>query len=194
MSTPAAETMNSPLPNPTLHITTHNASGQATIHSSLQTTGVQYPTHKAVLNLLYTTSSMPADLNADLDIAAHEALAASGTLGFVNPRGTVCRILDLAPGNVGMMHRTQSLDYAVVLDGNVVLELDDGSRTLVARGDVAVQRATIHAWTNASATEWARVLFVLQDCVPVVAGGERLKEDMGVGTGLFPGSGNDGDE
>ncbi|TVY48703.1 hypothetical protein LOCC1_G001413 [Lachnellula occidentalis] len=169
--TPGPQTMNSPLRDPTIHITTHNPSGRAIIHSSLPSPGIPYPAQKAVLNLLYTTSSIPADLNNEVDITTHTALAASGTMGFVNPNGTVCRIVDFAPGNIGMMHRTQSLDYAVVLEGNVLLELDDGSSTLIARGDVAIQRATIHAWKNASETEWARILFVLQDCMPIIAGG-----------------------
>ena len=58
------------------------------------------------------------------------------------------------------------------------------------RGDTAVQRATMHAWKNVSKTEWARMLFVLQDCEEVTVGGKVLKEDLGTGAdGLQP-SGN----
>ena len=44
-------------------------------------------------------------------------------------------------------HRTDSLDYAIVLEGEITLLVDDGEATLKA-GDVAVQRATSHAWSN----------------------------------------------
>ena len=90
------------------------------------------------------------------------------------------------------MHRSQSLDYGIVLEGNVILKLDDGSETPMTRGDIAVQRATMHAWSNPSQTEWARVLFVLQDCEPVIINGKRFKEDLGHATGIVPSSGNDG--
>ena len=51
------------------------------------------------------------------------------------------------PGNPGM-HRTPTLDYVVVLDGHLVLELDDGATRTVSRGDVIVQNGTRHAWRN----------------------------------------------
>lgn len=179
MSTSNDNTMNSPFKDPKVHITTHDISGKAMIHSSYESHGIQYPLQKAVVNLLYTTSNIPADLNDEVDIQMHQKLASSGTLGLVNPNGTVCRTVDFAPGNTGMMHHTQSLDYGIVLEGSLLLELDDGSSTLIARGDIAIQRATMHAWKNASQNEWARILFVLQDCSPVVVGGQALKEDLG---------------
>ena len=81
------------------------------------------------------------------------------------------------------MHRTQSLDYGLVLEGNIVLELDDGSRTPMTRGDVAIHRATMHKWINESQSDWARVLFVLQDCEPLMINGMRFKEDLGHAVG-----------
>jgi len=53
------------------------------------------------------------------------------------------------------------------------------------------QRATQHAWKNASKTEWARMLFVLQDSAPLVVNGEHYKEDLSNGDGEIPSSGND---
>ncbi|MEH0421452.1 cupin domain-containing protein [Streptomyces sp. B21-083] len=49
-----------------------------------------------------------------------------------------------APG----MHRTETVDYDIVLDGEIWLELDDGATTHLRRGDVAVQCGTRHAWRN----------------------------------------------
>ena len=99
--------------------------------------------------------------------------------------------VDFAPGYECMMHRTQSLDYGIVLEGTVEMILDDGSRTLMHRGDVAVQRATMHAWKNPSKTEWTRMQFILQDIQPLTVGGKRYGEDLGRGTEGLPSSGND---
>ena len=90
-----------------------------------------------------------------------------------------------------MMHRTQSLDFGIVLEGSMVMILDDGSETLMQRGDVAVQRGTMHAWRNPSRTEWSRMQFVLQDVPPIHVNGERFVEDLGRGVGKIPPSGND---
>lgn len=59
------------------------------------------------------------------------------------------------------MHRTESVDYAVVLEGEVYLVLDD-SEVLVSAGDVVIQRGTNHAWSNRSGQP-ARMLYVLID-------------------------------
>lgn len=61
-----------------------------------------------------------------------------------------------APG----MHTTDSVDYGVVLDGEVVLELDDGSTTSLKKYDVVVQNGTRHAWRNPG-TKPVTMLFVL---------------------------------
>ena len=142
-------------------------------------------------NVVYTTAHFPASLNEDADIKAHDALTASGKLGLVNSGGTVCRIVDFAPGFECMMHRTQSLDYGVVIEGSIELLLDSGDTQMMHRGDVAVQRATMHAWRNPSESEWCRMLFVLQDCEKLVLGGQVMKEDLGRGVEGLPPSGND---
>jgi len=64
-------------------------------------------------------------------------------------------------------HRTDSLDYAVVLEGEITLLVDEGEATMRA-GDVAVQRATSHAWSNRT-EQTARVLFVLIGTEPLTA-------------------------
>jgi mannose-6-phosphate isomerase-like protein (cupin superfamily) len=64
-------------------------------------------------------------------------------------------------GRHPLMHRTQTLDYAVVLEGEITLVLDDSEVHLRA-GDVVIQRGTNHAWSNRS-TKPARMLYVLMD-------------------------------
>lgn len=127
---------------------------------------------------IYTTSTFPPNMNDNADISAHEALIQSGKLGLVNPNGTVARIVDLAPGSQPLMHRTQSLDYGVVLEGEVEMILDKGVKRVMGRGDVAVQRGTNHGWRNTSGTEWARMFFVLQEAGKIRIGGKELGEDL----------------
>jgi mannose-6-phosphate isomerase-like protein (cupin superfamily) len=65
------------------------------------------------------------------------------------------------PGRHPLMHRTRTLDYAVVLSGEIDMMLDD-SVTHVKAGDVIVQQATNHAWINRG-TQPCRILFALID-------------------------------
>ena len=60
-----------------------------------------------------------------------------------------------------LMHRTETVDYGIVLEGEVVLILDE-RETIVRAGDVVVQRGTSHAWANRSSSN-ARIAFVLID-------------------------------
>lgn len=85
------------------------------------------------------------------------------------------------PGRHPLMHRTESIDYGVVLEGQIVLLLDD-EEVVLERGDMVVQRGTIHAWTNRT-DRITRMLFVLTDGVfdPALAEAQtghdrRLKE------------------
>jgi mannose-6-phosphate isomerase-like protein (cupin superfamily) len=181
-------TLPSKLPNPKIHITTHSpTTRKSQLHSSTQNARSFFSGESVGFNVVYTTSKFPVCLNADEDMLAHQRVMQAGTLGLVQPRGTVCRIVDFGPQHTPLMHRTQSLDYGVVLEGEIEMELGDGAEggggggevVLLKRGDVAVQRGTMHAWRNPSRTEWARMLFVLQDCEPLVVGGERLREDLG---------------
>ena len=60
-----------------------------------------------------------------------------------------------------LMHRTETIDYGIVLEGELVLILDE-SETIVRAGDIIVQRGTSHAWANRSNAN-ARIAFVLVD-------------------------------
>ncbi|QJR18887.1 Cupin domain-containing protein [Pelagibacterium halotolerans] len=65
------------------------------------------------------------------------------------------------PGRHPLMHRTESIDYGIVLSGEIVLLLDD-EEVVLGPGDVVVQRGTIHAWANRSNTV-CRMAFILID-------------------------------
>ena len=85
----------------------------------------------------------------------------------------------MPPAALSPMHRTVSLDYGIVLEGEVYLELDSGEKRLMRRGDISIQRGTNHAWRNLSSTEWARMLYVLQESEPIEIEGKKLGEDYG---------------
>ena len=79
--------------------------------------------------------------------------------------GHLLRIIDVYPlsdgGSRTVMHRTKTLDYAVVIEGEVVLILED-SEVVLKKSDVVVQRGTNHAWENRS-NRLARMAFFLID-------------------------------
>jgi quercetin dioxygenase-like cupin family protein len=88
----------------------------------------------------------------------------------------VFRIIEYGPGVAPRNHRTSTLDYAVVISGEIDMELDDGTVHLTA-GDVLVQRGTIHNWVN-NGTEPCVIVFVLIAAHPVTRQGRTL-EAMG---------------
>jgi quercetin dioxygenase-like cupin family protein len=106
----------------------------------------------------------PADPAASDPTLADPTLA-DPTLGALTvppaPGGTKIRINEFPPGVVSPVHRTQSVDYGIVLSGEVVLVLDD-AETVLRTGDVVVQRGTNHRWENRS-PETARMAFILID-------------------------------
>lgn len=180
------------LPGPTAFLTGHDSTGKAILHDARPLAWHKYDNEQMTMGVAYTTS-FPPDLNSDADVTAHDEkmTASGGKLGLVSGGGTVLRYVDFAPKYECMMHRTQSVDYGIVLEGNVVSILDDGKEVKMGRGDVMVQRATMHAWRNDSETEWARMIFCLQDCKTLEIGGKKMGEDLGRGTEGIPASGND---
>jgi quercetin dioxygenase-like cupin family protein len=82
------------------------------------------------------------------------------------PSGAVFRVVRYEAGSTGRMHRTNSLDYAVILSGSIVLELDDGAEVALRAGDVLVQRGTVHNWINRG-TEPCTIAFVLVDALAI---------------------------
>jgi quercetin dioxygenase-like cupin family protein len=103
------------------------------------------------------------------DGAADEARRQTGT---THDNGTVFRIIEFAPGNGGRNHRTDSIDYACILSGEIDMDID-GANVHLKAGDVIVQRGTIHNWFNRG-TDPCVIAFVLIAAHSVVAGGKTL--------------------
>lgn len=177
------------LPKINRFITTHDAQGKASFASDIEEDLLfQELPDGARFCLGYATNTVPANLNENNDLRTYEQYLENKP-GVMIPNGTVCRIVDMRPGATSPMHRTVSLDYGVVLEGEVVLVLDSGEEKLLRRGDVAVQRGTNHAWKNNSQSSWARMLYVLTEAEPVRVNGQVLDEDYGGIPGVRPSNG-----
>jgi quercetin dioxygenase-like cupin family protein len=118
--------------------------------------------------VFWTTEGFPVSNDGDAD-------AATRKVGTTLPGGCVFRVVEFGPGVSPRNHRTDSIDFAVVMKGEIDMELDDGVVHLKA-GDVLVQRGTIHNWVN-KGTEPCQIAFVLVDAKPVVAGGKTLNAE-----------------
>ncbi|HEV8533546.1 MAG TPA: cupin domain-containing protein [Methylomirabilota bacterium] len=114
---------------------------------------------------VWTTEGFPVNNDGEAD----ESLRKVGT---TLKRGTIFRIIEFAPGLAARNHRTDSIDYIVVISGEIDMELDDSLVHLQA-GDVMVQRGTIHNWVNRG-TAPCVLAVVLIDAKSVEAGGKVL--------------------
>jgi mannose-6-phosphate isomerase-like protein (cupin superfamily) len=151
-------------------VTGHRADGRSTVLLDGAASNVKQRQAGNASTLLWVTDECPAQVSAPGDRAARE-------IGVPPPaRGSIFRIAEFPPGAGGevrdneavlrdfgigadvargrpprhpAIHRTRSLDYVVVLEGEISLLLDD-SEVVLRAGDVVVQQATNHAWINRS--------------------------------------------
>ena len=154
-------------------VTGHDASGKAIVASDEPLDGVSAAARPYISRCeIWSTAMMPVDNS--------EEAAAAQRKGFVvrhnyvgSGQGTVVRITEFAPGAPKFMHRTETVDYAILLKGECDLELDDGKTVHLKQGDIVVQRGTMHAWVN-SGSQPCTFAFILIDADPVEIGGKRL--------------------
>ncbi|OCL03633.1 hypothetical protein AOQ84DRAFT_356816 [Glonium stellatum] len=159
-------------------ITTHDSAGKAVFSNALSDESEMKPLPDNMgFALSYSTSGFPVDLNSETDITSYTSYLANPP-GLTVSNGTVLRHVDFPPGYTCSMHRTVSLDYGVVIEGEVEAVLDSGETRIMRRGDVCIQRGTMHAWRNTSSTEWCRMMFVLQPCKPLDLGRGKLGEEF----------------
>lgn len=168
-------------------VTGHNAQGQAIVASSGPTPNV-FPllaVPGTVFHELWNSSTSPALLDNASDPSSQPLQLSP------RPQGSVIRVVDIPPDSVQnqvsaeeaaavfaeigeshastgqansrhkLMHRTETLDYGIVTEGEVWLVLDE-QEVQLKRGDVVVQRGTNHAWSNRT-EDMARMVFILLD-------------------------------
>lgn len=146
-------------------VTSHDDKGKAIVGiDEISTDVVSFRPGATVANI-WSTAGFPADNNGLRDTAKE-------ITGTTRAGGTVFRVIEFAPGVAPRNHRTDSIDYAVVLSGEIDMTLDDQLVTLRA-GDVLVQRGTIHSWINRGTVPCV-IAFVLIDAKPVEHDGKPL--------------------
>jgi quercetin dioxygenase-like cupin family protein len=146
-------------------VTGHDANGRAIVQIDEMAENLVSARPGATAGVVWTTEGFPVDNNDSEDAGLRRT-------GTTLANGTVFRVLELMPGSSPRNHRTDSIDYAVVMSGEIDMELDDSAVHLKA-GDVLVQRGTIHNWVNRG-TEPCVIAFVLIAANPVTAGGKVL--------------------
>lgn len=156
-------------------VTGHDAKGKAVAESDERLQAKQRAGRPGISGCeIWSSDRMPVDNTS----AAAEAAQRQGFVKRYNyvgtGQGTVVRITQIEPGSPKFMHRTETLDYAILLSGTCDLELDDGKVLHLNPGDVIVQRGTMHAWVNNGPGPCV-FAFVLIDANPAVADGKELK-------------------
>ncbi|KAF2835425.1 cupin domain-containing protein [Patellaria atrata CBS 101060] len=162
-------------------ITGHNSSGQA-IYESQVPEDLPFAVAGSGLtrSLAYTLNNLPANLNANADHASYSTQLAeleTQPAPLILPNGTALQHLIFAPGATSPMHRTVSLDYIVMLEGEVECILDGGETRLLRTGDVLVQRGTMHAWRNPSLERECRFVAVIHPIESVEVNGKKLEAE-----------------
>ena len=134
-------------------VTGHDATGKAVVR--IDDVGANRGSGRAnqAAQVIWTTDEVPVDFAEDgADKGARE-------IGTTITGGSVFRVVEYGPGVAPRNHRTDSIDYAVVISGAIDMEMD-GAVVHLEAGDVLVQRGTIHNWVN-NGTETCVIAFVL---------------------------------
>ncbi|KAI0460573.1 cupin domain protein [Xylaria acuta] len=156
------------LPNPTRVITTTNPeNGVSSFDNSFdENLAPVQNLGGALFRLAYVSDQAPQVLNgSDLDVYG-------GHLKNVPPLvvpggGANVWYIDTPPGGESPLHRTVSLDFVVVLEGEVQLTLGSGETRKLKPGDTIIQRGTTHKWTNMSKDKWSRMIGVMAASQPI---------------------------
>jgi len=149
-------------------VTGHNEDGRAYFISEDVQEPQVVPTGDANFLLLWTTETVPADNNDPTDGRERD-------VGTTLKGGSAFRIVDMLPGGESPFHRTNSIDYGIVLEGEIELELEDGRKKTVGKHGVIIQRGTNHLWRNTS-DKVCRIAFILIEAPAYVYNGKPLDE------------------
>jgi mannose-6-phosphate isomerase-like protein (cupin superfamily) len=146
-------------------VTGHDAQGRAKVLIDEMVSNVISTRPGANSSVIWSSEELPVNNDGDHDPSKKK-------IETTIPDGSVFRVVSFGPGVSPRNHRTDSIDYAVVISGEIDMKLDIGSVHLNA-GDVLVQRGTIHNWVN-TGKEPCVIAFALIAAKPVSAGGKTL--------------------
>lgn len=146
-------------------VTGHDNNNVAKVLIDAPATNAKFPQGGTVSTMMWCTDGAPAKVPVGETI---EDMGARN-LGTAPPaNGTRFAVIDFPPGNHPHMHRTETVDYVIVIEGEIEMDMDQQTVKL-KQGDILIQRGTNHAWTNRSKSR-ARVAFVLVDAEPLGIG------------------------
>ena len=146
-------------------VTGHDDQGRAKVLIDERAGNVMSPRPGALYSVIWSSDGFPVDNDTELDPSGKK-------IGTTISNGTVFRIVSFGPGVAPRNHRTDSIDYAVVMSGEIDMDLD-GTIVHLKAGDVLVQRGTIHNWIN-KGSEPCVIAFVLISAKSASAGGKLL--------------------
>jgi quercetin dioxygenase-like cupin family protein len=146
-------------------VTGHDQNGRAVITIDETATHVASRRANHQSCVIWSTGEFPTDNSGGADGGMREVAS-------TDPNGTIFRVVEFGPGVAPRNHRTESIDYAVVMSGEIEMEMD-GTTVQLAAGDVLVQRGTIHNWINRG-TKPCLIAFVLVAAKPVERAGKVL--------------------
>jgi quercetin dioxygenase-like cupin family protein len=146
-------------------VTGHDANGTAKVLIDGPPTNRRTSKSGGVSTLIWCTDRTPADISVGENV---EDMGERQLGTPPPPNGTRFTVNEIPPGRIGPIHRTETIDYVIVLSGEVEMEMD-GSTIKLKAGDVLVQRGTNHAWINRGPKP-ARVAFILVDAKPLGIG------------------------
>jgi len=149
-------------------VTGHDRDGRARFRSEDCEPTRMVPSGDASFLTLWTTATVPADNNDETE-------GRERPTGTTLNGGSVIRIVDMLPGKQSPMHRTNSIDYGIVLNGEIELELEDGHKKTIREGGVIVQRGTNHLWRNTTGKP-CRIAFILIEAPAYLHDGVPLDE------------------
>ena len=147
-------------------VTGHDDKGRAKVLIDEQVQNVFSQRPGAFYSVIWSNEGFPANNDGSEDPSGKK-------IGTTIDNGAVFRVVSFGPGVAPRNHRTDSIDYAVVMSGEIDMELDDGVVVHLKTGDVLVQRGTIHNWMNNGNVPCV-IAFILVSAKPVIASGKPL--------------------
>ena len=155
-------------------VTGHDANGKAVVASDERLTAVSRQIGANITGCeIWSTDSMPVDNSLEAEAAQRAGFVKR--YNYVGTgQGVACRITEWAPGHARFTHRTETVDFAILLSGEIDMELDDGEVVHLKPGDVVVQRGTVHTWVNRGSVP-AVTAFILIDAKPAEVEGQLLR-------------------
>lgn len=161
--------------------------GRATVVSDESIPVVSRGVGKAIEGAeMWSTDAMPVDNSPGADASQRKGfIKVHNDYNYVGSgQGTTFRITEWLPGHDRFTHRTQTVDYDVVLSGEIDVELEGGETVHLKAGDAIIMRGCTHTWMNRS-DKPAVTAFMLIDAAPVVAPSGPLQP-------LFPSPSSEG--